>query len=278
MTPRSLFGIVSALAMMLDAIAPAASGAGAETNSSPGHALLTDSLGKTFPAPTNELHRSLHPPASLGWRQQIPTAPKGVPLSHEVRERIAASKTATNGVRWLPATPPVLKPYLGNLDEFGNTSLQPGAVFPVDPFSQAAQAGKYALSDAGLRYNAWQSLTMLSMSGTAPGSSALQYYTATAEAKWAVFEQPQGGPAGWLSTEVNVQLGLSPASRSQLPQSNLGSIANPNATIFGPNGAWASELTRTASIQPDVQMLWNPVNNPSADRSVIFQLQLNLTW
>ena len=38
------------------------------------------------------------------------------------------------------------------------------------------------------------------------------------------------------------------------------------------------QLTPLASIQPDLQVLWNPANNPRAERNVIFQLQLNPTW
>jgi len=218
------------------------------TNAPPPHFLIIDSFGNPIQAATNEVHSSLHPPAALGLEQQIPVAPKGATMGDEVRQRIAESKLGQEGLQWFPATPPVLMPYLGNLDEFGNTAIQPGAVFSTDPLSQLAQAGKYALSGVGLRYSFWQSLTMVSMTDVASGASALQYYTATFEGKWAVFEEPTGGPAGWLSTEVNVQLGLSPASRTQSPQSNLGTIVNPLATVFGPNGIWMSELAWQQSL------------------------------
>ena len=99
MTCRSVSGIAAALTLTT---APLTVGAGAETNSSPGHVLLTDSFGKPVASPTNELHGSLHPPASLGWGQQIPSAPKGVPLSDAVRARIAASKSGQEGVQWFP--------------------------------------------------------------------------------------------------------------------------------------------------------------------------------
>ena len=69
-----------------------------------------------------------------------------------------------------------------------------------------------------------------------------RYYTATFVGKWAVTEVTNAGRAGWLSTEANLQLGLSPASRTQTPQGNLGTIVNPQATVFGPNGGWISEL------------------------------------
>ena len=155
-----------------------------------------------------------------------------------MRQRILESKT---GRQWLPSTPPVLMPYLANLDEYGNTTIQPGALFDFEPLVPV-QAAKYALSDVGLRYSLYQSLTMVSMTDVASGASALQYYTATFFGKWAVTEVADPVRAGWLSTEANVQLGLSPASRSQSPQANLRTVANPLATVYGPNGAWISEL------------------------------------
>lgn len=226
------------------------SGLGTEspTNSTTDHLLLTDKFGGTVRTSTNDVHPALHPPASVGLRQQIPMAPKGAPQSEAVRQRILESKLGQETLQWFPVTPPVLAPYLGNLDEFGNTAIQPGSVFATDPISQGVQAGKYWLGQQGVRYTFYQSLTMLSMTDVASGASALQYYTATYVGKWAVFEEPKGGPAGWISTEFNAQAGLSLASRSQLPQENLGTIVNPNATIFGPNGVWVSELAWQQSL------------------------------
>jgi porin len=89
---------------------------------------------------------------------------------------------------------------------------------------------------------------MASMTDVQSGSGALQYYTATFFGKWAITELTNAGRAGWISTEVNVQLGLSPSSRSQTPQGNLGTIVNPVATVFGPNGAWLSELAWQQSL------------------------------
>ena len=54
------------------------------------------------------------------------TAPKGSPQSEETHQRILESKT---GREWFSPTPPALKPYLANLDEYGNTAIQPGPVF-----------------------------------------------------------------------------------------------------------------------------------------------------
>jgi porin len=207
--------------------------------------LLDDQFGRTVHVATNQVPPSLHPPSALGLEQQIPSPQRGVPVSEEVQRRISESKT---GREWFPATPPALAPYLGSLDDFGNTAIQPGALIPIEPQSLLAQQVKYAASEIGLRYGLWQSLTLVTMSDVASGSSTLEYYTATFVGKWAVTETRDPGCAGWLSTEGNLQLGLSPASRTQSSQGNLGAIANPLATVFGPNGGWLSELAWQQSL------------------------------
>ena len=47
---------------------------------------------------------------------------------------------------------------------------------------------------------------------------------------------------------------------------------------YGFKTTYLLQLTRFASLQTDLQMIWNLANNPAADRNVIFQLQLNLVW
>ena len=221
-------------------------GSEAKTNSPPSDLLLIDRLGNPVRVSTNEVHSSFHPPPSLGLSQQIPSSPKGTPMPDDVRQRILDSKT---GRFWFPPTPPVLMPYLANLDEYGNTAIQPGALLPFEPFGAAAQAAKYSASQIGLRYSLYQSLTMVSMTDVASGASALQYYTATFVGKWAVTEVTSDGRASWVSTEANVQLGLSPTSRAESPQGNLGTIVNPLATVSGqPNGLWLSELAWQQSL------------------------------
>ncbi len=169
-------------------------------------------------------------------------------MEEEGLKRILDSKLGLEGLQWLPVTPPILMPYLANLDEQGNIAIQSGAVFPNDPLSTSMQNAKYALSDAGFRYTFYQSLAMASMSGAASGSSTLEYYTATFLGKWALVEDPHGAAASWLSTEVDMEFGLSQASRAQTPQGNIGSIVSPNDTVFGINGIWVSELAWQQSL------------------------------
>jgi len=226
-------------------VVPAVAAAEPQTNQVSEHFLLNDRLGNITRVPTNEVHSSLHPPTSTGIGQQIPVPAKGTTQSDSVRERLIESKT---GRERFPPTPPVIMPYVTNVDEYGNTAIQPWPVFPIEPLSQVAQAGKYALSDLGLRYSFYQSFTMVSMTDVATGASALQYYTATFLGKWAVTEVTEQGRAGWISAEANIQLGLSPSSRAQSPQANLRTVVNPLATVSGRNGTWLSELAWQESL------------------------------
>jgi porin len=207
--------------------------------------LLIDRSGNVVPTPTNHVSFALQPPSTIGLTNQIPKPSRGTPQSEIVRQRILESKT---GRPWFPNTPPVLMPYLASLDEQGNTALQPGGLISFDPLSQYPQAAKYWLSEYGLRYSFDQSLSMLSMTDVNSGSGALQYYTADFSGKWAITEAPNEGRATWLSLQADVQLGLSSDSRNQLPQSNLGVIASPNANVYGPNGFWLSEVAWQQSL------------------------------
>lgn len=231
--------VIPALAADPQTNAPAA---GSRTNAPARRFFMTDGIGDVRAVGTNEVDSSLQPSSPDALKQQFPATPKGVPMGDQVLQRILDCKTALQGLQWFPCTPPVLMPYLANLDEEGNTAIQPGPLFATDPVSQYVQAAKYGLSDLGFRYTFYQSIATVSMSDAASGSSALQYYTAKFLGKWAVFEEPGGATAGWLSTEADFESGLSPASRSQTPQGNLGSLVVPNNTIVGINGAWISEL------------------------------------
>jgi hypothetical protein len=128
----------------------AVAAAESQTNQVSEQFLLKDRLGNITQVPTNEVPSSLHPPTSTGLGQQIPVPAKGTTQSENVRKRLIESKT---GREWFPPTPPVIMPYLANVDEYGNTAIQPGPVFPTEPLTQVAQAGKYALSELGLRYS-----------------------------------------------------------------------------------------------------------------------------
>ncbi|HAB16397.1 MAG TPA: carbohydrate porin [Verrucomicrobiota bacterium] len=212
------------------------------TNAPAGDFLFYNNLGNVVRVSTNDVHSSFHPSTSLGMDRQIPTPTPGMPQSDHVRKRIADSKTGSETLQWFAATPPVLAPYLGSFDEYGNTAVQQGALFATDPISRGAQAAKYWISDFGLRNIFYQSLAMVRMPDAISGDSTLEYYFATFYGKWSVFETPNGGPAGWLSVEANAQVGLSAASREQSPQNNLGALVNPQANVSGPNGVWLSEL------------------------------------
>ena len=47
---------------------------------------------------------------------------------------------------------------------------------------------------------------------------------------------------------------------------------------YGLETMYVLQLTPLTSIQPDLQVIWNPAGNADAEYNLVFQLQLNLTW
>ena len=50
-----------------------------------------------------------------------------------------------------------------------------------------------------------------------------------------------------------------------------------HANEYGFEVTYVLQLTPLVSLQPDLQTIWNPADNPAA-RNLIVQLQLNLAW
>jgi len=53
-------------------------------------------------------------------------------------------------------------------------------------------------------------------------------------------------------------------------------VANRNEYVV--ETTYALQLTPTTKLQPDLQVIWNPANNPTIARAVVFQLQLEVAW
>ena len=150
------------------------------SNAPSGDVLLLDSLGRIVKVPTNELPAELHPPSNIGLKHQIPTPTRGASMSDEVQRRLQEGET---GFQFFPALPPRLMPYLGSLDEFGNTAIRPGPLIPLAPLEPLVQGGKYRLSEYGFRYSLDQTLTYVSMTDVMKGDNTLEYYTFDLKAK-----------------------------------------------------------------------------------------------
>ncbi|MBX3732037.1 MAG: carbohydrate porin [Verrucomicrobiae bacterium] len=198
----------------------------------PGELLQYDSLGRLVATPTNAIPPPLLPPHSMGIQSQIPNPPRG--LGHAdatIRRRI--DEVPRVGWEWFPAAPPPLMPYLAGNDRLGNTSLRPGSLFEVTPWEGAIQGAKYAASTFGLNYSLAQTLSVVGMGSPLQGDRWLGAYGLDFFAKWTVFSSHGGAAAGWISTQIEAQEGLGSASRTETPQSNLGTFTNPS-------GAWSS--------------------------------------
>ena len=208
--------------------------AGEPTNASAPGMLLISPLGKPVTVLTNALPPGLLPPPEMGLNSQVPTPARGGSTPESVRQRQEESRKGQDAFKFFPPYQPTIMPYLASQDELGNTAIKPGPLIPSTPLDVAAQQGKYWLSEAGLTYSLQQSFTWVSMSDVMQGDNTLGYYTMSFHAKWAVFDAPASGTAGWLSTKINAKTGLGDAGDTNSAALNLGSITDPT-------GIWSSE-------------------------------------
>ena len=204
-----------------------------------GDLLLLDSLGRVVTVATNEMPSAFRPGAGTGLERQIPnpTAGSSMPLEIVQRTRAGAAE-----FRFFPATPPPLMPYLASQDEYGNTAIRPGALFFFTPLEGPVQNAKYRLSDCGFRYSLEQTLTFVSLSDVMKGDSDLGYYTFDFKSKWALFDAPAAGTAGWISSQVEAKNGLESAGNTQSAKSNLGTVTDPTGIWSSVNGFRVPEL------------------------------------
>ena len=227
----------------------AASAAVDTTNPPPSDVLLIDDLGHVVRVPTNELHRSLLPPPDIGLRRQTPDPIEGANVPDEILQRIEQAKEGVTGVRFFPPVPPRLMPYLASEDEFGDTVIRPGPLIDIIPLDPIVQGVKYRLADNGLRYSLEQTLTYVSMSDVMKGDNNLGFYTFDLRAKWAIFDAPSAGTAGWVTTQVETKTGLGSAGDNQDPKSNLGTVTTPTFIWSSDNNFRVPELAWQESLR-----------------------------
>ena len=209
------------------------------SDSASGDLLLLDNLGRVVQVPTNAVPASLQPPVGIGVQPQLPNPTAGASMPEEILRRAHAG---TNGFQFFPATPPRLMPYLASQDDFGNTAIRPGGLFYFTPLEGPVQGAKYRLSEYGFRYSLEQTLSFVSLSGVMKGDSDLGYYTFDLKSKWALFNAPDAGTAGWISSQVEAKNGLESAANQQSAKSNLGTLTDPTGIWSDVNGFRVPEL------------------------------------
>ena len=219
----------------------------AVSNSSPAHVLLLDSFGRAVRVPTNDVPRSLLPPKDTNPEHQIPKPIRGVPVTEEVLLRASKARNDLE-FQFFPDVPPPLMPYLAGQDELGNTIAQPGGLITVMPLEPYVQAGKFWLSEHGFRYSLEQTVNFVSLSDVIQGDHTMGFYTFDLLGKWAIFNAPRAETAGWISLEIEGNLGLGDNGRTQDAAINLGSVSDPTGTWFNRNGFWIPELAWQQSI------------------------------
>ena len=211
--------------------------------------LLISPLGQPVTVPTNALAPGLLPPPSMGLKSQVPTPARGGSVPEPVRQRQAESREGRDRFMFFPPYQPRLMPYLASQDALGNTAIKPGPLIPSTPLDVAAQQGKYWISEAGVRYSLQQSFTWVSMSDVMQGDSTLGYYTMSFHGKWAVFDAPASGTAGWISTGIKAKTGLGAAGETQSAARNLGSVTDPTGIWSSVNGFRIPELAWQQSLR-----------------------------
>ena len=224
----------------LAAVSVTAFAAGTNSSGSPsGDVLLLDNLGRVVAVPTNEVPSALRPTTGAGLERQIPSPTAGASVSPEVLRRIHAG---TNGFQFFPAAPPPVMPYLASVDEYGNTAIHPGALFYFNWLEGPVQDAKYWLSEYGFRYSLQQTFTFVSMTEVTKGDNNLGYHTTDFKSKLALFDAPDAGTAGWISSEVQAKNSFESAGKTQSAKSNLGTVTDPTGIWSDVNGLRVPEL------------------------------------
>jgi hypothetical protein len=239
MKPTFTSAIVALIAVLL---APVAAADRSQTNAPLRDILLTDSLGHAVHADTNQVSRSLHPPANTGTPHQFSGGLEGAKGPAEALTRLKEARASQAGWQLFPAVPPRLPSYLYSVDDYGNTAVRPGALIPYDPFAVLPQYAKYWTSEAGMRYSLEQTITYVNMTDVVKGDHAMGFYTLDLKAKWALFDLPGVGTAGWLSSQIEVKTPVGGTNAVQSPKSNLGTITDPAGIWSGVNGIRVPEL------------------------------------
>lgn len=242
------------LGMLLGALALVGGGCafGGNTESTAGSAptevLLISPLGEPVPVPTNTLPAGLLPPPRMGLRSQVPTPARGGIVPEPVRDRLESARTGQDEFVWFPAHPPSLASYLASQDAIGNTALKPGPLLPPTVLDEGVQKLKFEASSIGLRYSLSQSLTWVTLSDALHGADDFGFYTLSWHGKWAVYDDPAGGTAGWVSSKVGAKTGLGDAGDTQSAARALGSAVDPTGIWSKVNGFRIPELAWQQSL------------------------------
>ena len=242
------FLIIASVLVLLSAGGALAAADSASSNAPPHDLLLSDSLGRAVIVATNEVPQSLRPPAKVGLQRQIPGLLPGASLPPEVSGRLQDARAGAPPFQFFPAAPPQLMPYLGSLDEYGNTALRPGNLVNFVPPEAPIVGAKYWLSQFGLRYSLEQTYTYVNLTDVKKGANQLDYYTFDLKTKWAIFDAPAAGTAGWISAQVEAKTGLGIGDETQSAKSNLGTLTDPTGIWSSVNGVRLPEFAWQQSL------------------------------
>ncbi len=239
--PRLCTAVAVALGvvLLLMQVARAQLDAGPEVTPTPRDDALVfpDALGNPVEKAPEE---SPELPTPGAEQRQVPAVRRGTKASDMRAGRLRGG--GDEGVEWFSSKQPGLAPYLSGLDEYGNTAVQPGALFASDPVSRGVQRLKYTLADHGFHYYLAQALEYVTLTHTPPSAHDLGYYSYNFFFKQTVFHELHSGTAGWVSGELYGGAALGAASRRTTRVDALQSVTDPAASVWGLYGVAVAEL------------------------------------
>lgn len=239
--PQPRITIVAALSITLIFTQGARAGVDADPDATPTPPVRTfvfpDALGNPVEMEPEE---SPELPTPRPEQRQVPAVRRGTKASDKRAERLRGG--ALEGVDWFSSTQPGLAPYLSGLDEYGNTAVKPGALFPSEPLSRGVQQLKYTLANYGFYYNLAQAAEYVTLTHVPPMAHDLGYYSYEFFFKQSVFHVQHTGTAGWVSGELYGGAALGAASRETTPAAALRSIADPAGSVSDLYGVAVAEL------------------------------------
>lgn len=248
MNVKTIVGVITITVLTIHGVTVCVADLAAAASPS-GKMLMIDAFGRAVEVPTNEVPQDLQPPADIGLKRQTPNPIEGVNLPDAVVRRMQEGREGAKGFQFFPPYQPELMPYLAGFNNHGNSALRPGALTSYVPLDVPIQGVKFALSAYGLRYSLEQTATYVSMSDVKKGDDdTLAFYTFDLKAKWAIFDAPAAGTAGWISSQmdgktgVGSAVGLGTAGDKQDAKSNIGSYTDPTGIWSMKQGVRVPEL------------------------------------
>ena len=209
-----------------------------ETPAPEDRVLLTDSLGHVVACRRVSLPQSLLPPAKVGLERQVSEPAPGA-AARRVEQRIGRAR---HDVPPLPgrcsrASRPTSRPWTSSATPPSRRALSSSS-FRWNPTCREA---KYQLERERPAVLPRQTVNSTACRDAMAGASDMGYYTLDLHGKWAVYDSPAAGNAGWISLQIYAKTGMG-RGPDRDARTNLGTLTNPTGTCSASNDFRIPEL------------------------------------